>query len=70
MLWNLENVQELGFWPYVGPGTSINYLVHVDDVVNLIILVFQKELDTCKPEDAYSSVYIAVNEAPEATNIA
>lgn len=73
VLWNLENVQELGFSPYVGPGTSINRLVHVDDVVDLMMLVFQKALDTWdtyKPEDVYSNFYIAANEAPEAKPVA
>lgn len=73
VLWNLENIQELGFSPYVGPGTSIIRLIHVDDVVDLMMLVFQKSLDTWhtyKPEDVYSNFYIAVNEAPEARHVA
>ncbi len=67
VLWNLENVQELGFSPYVGPGTSIIRLVHVDDVVDLMILVFQKALDTWgtyKPDDVYDNFYVAVNDTP------
>lgn len=73
VLWNLENIQELGFSPYVGPGTSIIRLVHVDDVVDLMMLVFQKALntwDTYKPEDVYSNFYIAVEEAPDAKAVA
>ena len=73
VLWNLENVQELGFSPYVGPGTSIIRLIHVDDVVDLMMLVFQRALDTWKtykPEDVYSNFYVAVNEAPEAKLVA
>ena len=46
VLWNLESIQEPGLSPYVGPGTSIIHLVHVDDVVDLIMLIFQKALDT------------------------
>ena len=73
VLWNMENIQELGFSPYVGPGTSIIRLVHVDDVVDLTMRVFQKALDTWdtyKPEDVYSHFYIAVNDAPEAKPVA
>ena len=67
VLWNMENVQDLGFSPYVGPGTSIIRLVHVDDVVDLMVLVLQKALDTWstyQPEDVYSNFYIAVNDTP------
>ena len=67
VLWNIQNVQDLGFSPYVGPGTSIIRLVHVDDVVDLMILVFQKALgawDTYRPEDVYRNFYIAVNDTP------
>ena len=73
VLWNLENIQELGFSPYVGPGTSIIRLVHVDDVVDLMMLVFQRTLDTWdtyKPEDVYRNFYLAVNDAPEAKAVA
>ena len=67
VLWNLQNVQDLGFSPYVGPGTSIIRLVHVDDVVDLMMLVFRKALDTWdtyEPEDVFSHFYIAVNDLP------
>ena len=73
VLWNLENIQDLGFSPYVGPGTSIIRLVHVDDVVDLMMLVFQKALDTWDtytPEDVYGYFYVAVNEAPRAKAVA
>ena len=56
-----------------GPGTSIIRLIHVDDIVDLMMLVFPKALDTWntyKPEDVYSNCYIAVNEAPEAKPVA
>ena len=67
VLWNLQNVQDLGFSPYVGPGTSIFRLVHVDDVVDLMMLVFKKAVDTgdtYKPEDVFSNFYISVNDTP------
>ena len=67
VLWNLENVQELGFSPYVGPGTSVIRLVHVDDVVDLMMRVFQKAVDTrdlYRPGDAYGNFYIAVDDSP------
>ena len=67
VLWCLQNVQDLGFSPYVGPGTSVIRLVHVDDVVDLMMLVFRKALDTWdtyKPEDVYRNFYIAVNDTP------
>ena len=63
--WSLENVTELGFSPYIGDGTAIYRSVHVDDVVELMMLVFQKALDTWdsyKPEDVYKHFYVAVDE--------
>ena len=63
--WSLENVEKLGFSPYVGSGTSEFRSVHVDDVVELMMLVFRKALDTWdsyKPQDVYKSFYIAVDE--------
>ena len=73
VLWTLKNVTELGFSPYVGPGTSIIRLVHVDDVVSLMMLVYQKALDTWdtyKPEDVYTHFYVCVDEAPESKKVA
>jgi len=63
--WMLQNIETLGFSPYVGEGTSIFPLVHVDDVVELMILVFQKALDvwdSYKPEDVYSHYFLGVDE--------
>ncbi len=65
MLWNIENVESHGFSPYVGPGTSVFRFVHVDDVVDLMILVFRKALETWDsyaPEDVYRHFYLAVDE--------
>ena len=65
--WNEDNVEELGFSPFVGDGTSINRLIHVDDVVTLMLLVFQKALDTWDlylPEDVYKNFYICVADQP------
>ncbi|MCJ1278759.1 hypothetical protein MMC21_006577 [Puttea exsequens] len=73
VLWSLNNVKTLGFSPYVGPGTSIFRLVHVDDVVSLMMLVYQRALDTWdayKPEDVYSHFYLCVDEAPESKKVA
>ena len=73
VLWTLNNVKTLGFSPYVGPGTSIIRLIHVDDVVSLMMLVYQKALetwDTYKPEDVYSHFYLCVDEALESKKVA
>ena len=63
----------LGFSPFIGDGTAQWGVVHVDDVVDLTILVFQKALDTWetyKSEDVYSHFYIASDEAPRQKPIA
>ena len=73
MLWILESIQESGWSPFVGSGTSIIHLVHVDDVVDLMMPIFQKTLDTWITyglEDVYSNIYDAMNEAPEAESVA
>ena len=73
VLWNLKNVETLGFSPYIGPGTSIIRLIHVDDVVSLMMLVYQKALDTWdtyKPEDVYSNFYLCVDEVVESKRVA
>ena len=60
-------MEALGFSPYIGNGTAVWRTVHVDDVVDLTILVFQKALDTWdsyRPEDVFSHYYIAADEAP------
>ena len=65
LLWNMENIASHGFSPYVGPGTSVFRFVHVDDVVDLMILVFRKALETWDsyvPEDVYRHFYLAVDE--------
>ena len=65
LLWNMENIEAAGFSPYVGPGTSVFRFVHVDDVVDLMILVFRKALETWDsyvPEDIYRHFYLAVDE--------
>ena len=71
--WNLANVQTLGFPPYVGPGTSVLGVVHVDDVVSLMMLVYQKALDmwdTYQADDVYRHFYLCVDEKVEAKKIA
>ena len=73
VLWNLKNVETLGFSPYIGPGTSIIRLIHVDDVVSLMMLVYQRAQDTWetyKPEDVYSHFYVCVDEAVESKKVA
>ena len=63
--WMVQNVINLGFSPYVGQGTAIFPTIHVDDVVQLMFLVFEKALntwDTYKPEDAYKNFYLGVDE--------
>ncbi|KAG8525260.1 uncharacterized protein KY384_008904 [Bacidia gigantensis] len=71
--WSLKNVQNLGFSPYIGPGTSIIRLVHVDDVVSLAMLVYKRALETWetyKPEDVYSHFYVCVDETVESKVVA
>ena len=63
--WSLDNVEALGFSPYIGSGTAEWRVVFVDDVVDLTMLVFQKALDTWdsyQPEDVYRHYYIAAGE--------
>ncbi|KAM0469998.1 hypothetical protein ACHAPX_010182 [Trichoderma viride] len=55
-----QNIEFLGFGVYVGSGTSVFGVVHVDDIVSLMMLVYQKILDTAdnyKPEDVYRYWY-------------
>ena len=62
---SISNVETLGFSPYIGPGTSVMRTVHVDDVVELMMLVFAKALATWQsyqPNDVYQNFYIAVDE--------
>lgn len=65
MKWNTDNFALLGFSPYVGSGSSEWRTVHVDDVVSLMMLVFERALrtwDEYRPEDVYGHYYIAANE--------
>ncbi|UKZ77557.1 hypothetical protein TrVFT333_005280 [Trichoderma virens FT-333] len=58
-----QNTEVLGFGAYVGSGTSVFGVVHVDDIVSLAMLVYQKILDTVdsyKPEDVYRYWYNGV----------
>ncbi|KAK4063012.1 hypothetical protein Trihar35433_8807 [Trichoderma harzianum] len=55
-----QNIESLGFGVYVGSGTSVFGVVHVDDIVSLMMLVYQKILNTVKnyePEDVYRYWY-------------
>ncbi|RFU81039.1 nadp-binding [Trichoderma arundinaceum] len=59
----MQNTEALGFGAYVGSGTSVFGVVHVDDIVSLMMLVYQRILDTVKnyqPEDVYSHWYNGV----------
>lgn len=69
----LRNVEQLGFGAYVGEGTSVFGTIHVDDVVSLMLLVFQKVLDTAdayEPEDVYHNWYIGVDKEEPSKKIA
>ena len=71
--WMMDNVANLGFSPYVGDGTAVFRTVHVDDVVEIMILVFQKALDTWdsyQSEDVYSHFYLCVDETVEWKDVA
>jgi hypothetical protein len=55
-----QNTEALGFGAYVGSGTSVFGVVHVDDIVSLTMLVYQKILDTVdsyRPGDVYHYWY-------------
>ena len=63
--WMVQNVTNLGFSPYVGEGTAVFPTIHVDDVVQLMFLIFEKALntwDSYKPEDAYKNFYLGIDE--------
>ena len=71
--WTLDNVTKLGFSPYIGPGTSIIRLIHVDDVVSLMMLVYRKAVetwDTYRPEDVFSHFYVCVDDVVESKMVA
>ncbi|KAL9481115.1 hypothetical protein ACSS6W_005901 [Trichoderma asperelloides] len=55
-----QNIESLGFGVYVGSGTSVFGVVNVDDIVSLMMLVYQKILNTTdnyEPEDVYRYWY-------------
>jgi nucleoside-diphosphate-sugar epimerase len=71
--WMVENVINLGFSPYIGEGTAVFPTIHVDDVVQLMFLVFKRALsmwDTYMPEDAHKYFYLGVDERFEAKTLA
>jgi nucleoside-diphosphate-sugar epimerase len=60
----IKNIETLGFGAYVGEGTSVFGVVHVDDVVSLMMLVLEKALNTqgeYQPQDVYKHFYIGVD---------
>lgn len=62
--WMVENVENLGHSPYVGEGTSVFRVVHVDDVVDLMLLVAELTLEDkeYEAEDVYRHFYLCVDE--------
>jgi nucleoside-diphosphate-sugar epimerase len=63
--WMIENIETLGFSPYVGDGDNIFCLVHVDDIVSLMMLVIKKIFETdqdYKPDDVLDNFYLGVTE--------
>lgn len=71
--WMVQNVTNLGFSPYIGEGTAVFPTIHVDDVIQLMFLVFERALntwDTYKAEDAYKNFYLCVDERWEAKTLA
>lgn len=68
-----QNAEAVGFGAYVGSGTSVFGLVHVDDIVSLTMLVYQKILDTAEayqPEDVYRHWYNGVTSEEPSKKIA
>jgi nucleoside-diphosphate-sugar epimerase len=71
--WMIQNIETLGFSPYVGPGNNIFWTVHVDDVVSLIMLVYKRIVKVgqkYKPEDVTKNWYIAATQQHEPKNVA
>jgi nucleoside-diphosphate-sugar epimerase len=71
--WSMENVENLGFSPYVGPGNNIFWTVHVDDVVSLMILVYKRIIEKGQnyaPTDVLDNWYIAAGEQHEPKRVA
>lgn len=68
-----QNIESLGFGIYVGSGTSVFGVVHVDDIVSLMMLVYQKILDTAdhyQPEDVYRYWYNGIHREEPSKKIA
>ena len=71
--WMIQNVNNLGFSPYIGESTAIFLTIHVDDVIQLLFLIFEKALntwDTYKLGDAYNNFYLGVDERCEGRTLA
>lgn len=71
--WMFDTTVGHGFSPYVGPGTSVIGLVHVDDTVDMVMRVFQEAKtrgQDYQPEDAFKHFYLAVTEFPAAKDLA
>lgn len=71
--WMLDNIKSHGFSPYIGPGTSVFPVVHVDDVVALTMKVLHKAIEiggSYNPEDVYSHFYLAHADTLQAKTIA
>jgi nucleoside-diphosphate-sugar epimerase len=62
--WMIDNVETLGYSPYVGEGSCVFGLVHVDDVVDLMLLVAEKASsgEEYAPEDVLRNFYLCVDE--------
>lgn len=63
--WMFDNAVAHGFSPYVGPGTSVIGLVHVDDVVDITLRVFKEAVargQDYQPEDVLKNFYLGVTE--------
>jgi nucleoside-diphosphate-sugar epimerase len=71
--WMMENVETLGFSPYVGLGNNMFWAVHVDDVVSLMMLVCKKIIETGQnyaPTDVLHNWYVAATQHPEPKKVA
>jgi nucleoside-diphosphate-sugar epimerase len=68
-----QNIESIGFGVYVGSGTSVFGVVHVDDIVSLMLLVYQKILDTAdsyEPEDVYRYWYNGIHREEPSKKVA
>ena len=71
--WMMLNTENLGFGPYVGDGSSVVGLIHVDDAVSLMLLVFKRimeTMDTNQPEDVYQNSYNGITKVHPAKKVA